>query len=110
MPRVALAVQQIGRTGLEPTYAAAETDGNSWNNSGAEFLHVKNGATDVIVTVPVGVSVDGQAVTNRTVTVPGTEERMIGPFPPGLFNQANGAEAHVDYDDVTNVTVAVVRL
>lgn len=112
MARSALTVQALARTGLEPSFAAANADGNSWNNTGREFLHVKNGATDVVVTVQTPRTVDGQAVTARTVTVPATEERMIGPFPPAIFNQggALGDVVHVDYDDESNVTVGVFRV
>lgn len=112
MARAALTVQAVSRLGLEPAYVAAEADGNSFNNTGREMLHVKNGATDVVVTVQVPRTVDGQAVTARTVTVPATEERMIGPFPPSIFNQggALGDVVHVDYDDESNVTVGVIRV
>jgi hypothetical protein len=112
MPRVALAVQPVTRLGVTPAYAAAETDGNSFGNTGREFLHVKNGATACVVTVRTPRVVDGQAVTSRTVTVPATEERMIGPFPPATFNQAGAAGdvVHVDYDDVANVTVGAFRV
>lgn len=112
MARAALTVQPVTRLGIEPGYVAAEADGNSFNNTGREFLHIKNGATDCVVTVKTPRTVDGQAVTERTVTVTGTEERMIGPFPPAIFNQggADGDVVFVDYDDVTNVTVGVFRL
>lgn len=112
MARAALTVQEVVRAGLEPAYVAAQADGNSWNNTGREVLHVKNGATDVVVTVQCPRAIDGQAVTARTVTVPATEERLIGPFPPALFNQQGsiGDEVYVDYDDVSNVTVGVFRV
>jgi len=112
MPRVELSVQPLGRNGINPSFGAAETDGNSWRNTGREFLHVKNGATAVVVTVVTPRTVDGQAVTSRTVTVPASAERMIGPFPPSIFNQGGSAGdvVHVNYDDVTNVTVGVFRV
>lgn len=112
MARAALTVQQIARTGLEPAYAAAEADGNAFDNTGREFLHVKNGATQCVVTVKTARTVDGQGVTDRTVTIPATEDRMIGPFPAAIYNQLGGAGdvVHVDYDDVSNVTVAALRL
>lgn len=112
MARTALTVQDVVRTGLEATYAAANGDGNSFNNTGREILHIKNGATDCVVTVQTPRTVDGQAVTARTVTVTATEERFIGPFPPAIFNQggSNGDVVFVDYDDVSNVTVAVIRV
>jgi hypothetical protein len=112
MARVLLTVQPVSRLGVEPAYAAAQTDGNSFNNTGREFLHIKNGAIDCVVTVKTPRTVDGQAVTERTVTVTATEERMIGPFPPATFNQlgASGDVVFVDYDDVTNVTLGVFRI
>lgn len=112
MPRAALSVQTIERTGLEPAYVAAEADGNSFINTGREFLHVKNTTTACVVTVKTARTVDGQAVTDRTVTVPENEDRMIGPFPPSLYNQrgAAGDVVYVDYDDESNVTVAALRL
>lgn len=112
MARQALTVQEISRTGLAANHAAAAADGNSFINTGREFLHVKNGLTACVVTVRTARTVDGQAVTNRTVTVGASEERMIGPFPPSLFNQKGSAGdvVYVDYDDVTNVTVAALRL
>ncbi len=109
MARETIAVQTIGRSGLAPAYAAAHADGGAFGNDGRTFLHVKNGATAVVVTIRIPVKVDGQAVTNPAVTVPATQERMIGPFPPGIYNQP-GSDIHVDFDDVSNVTVAAVRL
>lgn len=109
MARVTLAVQPVSRAGLEPAYAAAEADGNAFLNDGRTMLHVKNGATNVVATLQIPRTLDGQAVADPTVTVPATEERMIGPFPPGVYNQTDGA-LYVDYDDVANVTVAAIRL
>ena len=112
MARVTLSVQQMSRAGLEPSYAAAAADGNAFNNTGREFLHIKNTTTACVVTVLTPRTVDGQAVTNRTVTVPENEDRMIGPFPPATFNQGGsiGDLVHVNYDDESNVTVAVIRM
>ena len=112
MARTALTVQPMARTGLEATYGAANGDGHSFQNDGRTFLHIKNGATDCVITVATPRTVDGQAVTPRTVTCTADEERFIGPFPPSLFNQmgAAGDVVHVDFDDVSNVTVAALRI
>lgn len=112
MARVALTVQQIVRTGLEATHAAAQTDGNSFNNTGKEFIWIKNGATDSVIDVDTPRGPDGQAVVDRTITVTATEERLIGPFPPEIYNQRGslGDVVHFNYDSVANVTVAIVRL
>ncbi len=111
MARSALTVKQVERAGLLSAPVAAETDGNSWNNTGKEILHVINGATDCVVTIKTPRGVDGQATTNRTVTVGASTDQFIGPFPPQDFNQrgALGDIVHVDYDVITNVTVEVLR-
>ena len=113
MARTALAVQQITRGGLQPDLAtAANVDGNSFNNTGREVIYVINGATVCNVTVQTPGNVDGNAIADLAVAVPANEGRMIGPFAPGIYNQggAVGDVVYVDYDDVTNVTVAVFRL
>ncbi len=43
MPASALTVQAAALAGLNPSYAAANADGNYFPNSGREVLHVKNG-------------------------------------------------------------------
>lgn len=112
MARAALTVKQVSRSGVLSAPTAAETDGNSWNNTGKEILHVVNGATDSVVTIDTPRGPDGQGVTERTVTVSASSEKFIGPFPPEIFNQRGslGDIVHVDYDSVVNVTVEVLRL
>ena len=109
--RAELTVQQIARTGLEPAYVAAvPADGHKFQNTGREFLHVKNGAAAPInVTVQTPGLVDGLAVAELVVAVTNAEERMIGPFPTNIYNQA-GNMVYVDYSSETSVTVAVIRL
>lgn len=107
----ALTVQNVARTGLAPTYASAAGGGDTFVNDGAVLLHVKNGggsAVTVTITSTAPATV-GLAPSNVTVSVPNAGERMIGPFPPGAFSDANGATA-VGYSAVTSVTVAAVRL
>ncbi len=109
--RAEVAVQQIARTGLNPAYIpAVPADGHKFNNTGREFLHVKNGAVSPItVTIQTPGLVDGLAVAELTVAVPNAGERMIGPFPTNIYNQA-GNMVYVDYSSETSVTVAVLRL
>lgn len=107
----ALTVQNVARTGLAPSYASAAGGGDTIANDGAVLLHVKNGGgssinVTITSTAPAGV---GLAQANVVVAVPNAGERMIGPFPPGSFNDANGLTA-VGYSAVTSVTVAAIRL
>jgi hypothetical protein len=112
MPRSELAVQAVSRQGLDPNYTAANVDGHSVQNDGRMLLHVKNGATAVVVTLDIARTVDGQAVVDPTVTVPDSEERFIGPFPAEPYNQGAtaGDVLHVDFDDISNVTIAALRI
>ena len=110
MPMTDLAPQTIIRTGLEPAYTAANVDGHSIPNNGRMFHHVKNGGgSDITVTVDTPGTVDGLAIGNLAVVVTAGEERMIGPFPPGVYNQSTG-KIHVTYSAVTSVTVAALIL
>jgi hypothetical protein len=110
MPRSDLTVQQIARTGIVPSYAAANALGNSIPNDGQVFVHIKNGAgAPINVTVLVPALVDSMAITARVVAVANGSEKMIGPFPPGIFNQPDG-KVYVDYSSETTITVAAIRL
>lgn len=108
MARTALSVQQIRRSGLTPAYSAANVDGHSFPNSGQEILHVKTVGTGATVSFPIPGTVDGQAVASRSVVLGTNTERLIGPFPPGTYNQPDG-NVNVDFSSVTSVTVAVLR-
>jgi len=106
-----LSVQQIIRSGLKPTYATAATGGDEFVNDGVfTFFHAKNAATPAIaVTFVTQKTVDGQAVGDRTVSLPDGEERMVGPFPTDVYNNANGRVA-VTYDAVASVTIAAIKM
>lgn len=104
-----LTIQTIARTGLEAAYVAAAALGDEFLNNHRTFLHIKNGGgASIDVTFAVQDTVDGLAVTARTVAVPGGEERMIGPFGPE-YDDAH-TNVKVTYSDVTTVTVAAISL
>ncbi len=113
----ALTIQTIGEAGVQSTYAAATSGGDTArNDNGDVFLHVKNGdASSHTVTVTAqtaSATVPGMGTTtkaNVAVAVPAGEERMIGPFARLAFNDASNDVA-ITYDDVTAVTIAALRL
>ena len=110
MARTEVSVQSITRAGLEATYSSAHADDNKFVNDGrSTFVHVKNGTGDVIITLQVAKTVDGNAVTDPTVTCTADEERLIGPFPADIYNQTDGM-VYIDWDDESNVTFAVLKL
>lgn len=105
-----LTVQTITRAGLEETLAAAAAGGDSFPNDGRVFLYARNGdVSDKTVTIATQKTVDGKAVADDAIVVTAAEERMIGPFPPGLYNDSNG-RVQVTYSAETSVTVAAIRL
>lgn len=110
MARETLTVQEISRSGLNPSYTAAVADGHKIENTGREFVHVKNASgASVNVTIQTPGTVDGLAVADRVVAVPASEERMIGPFAPSDYNQDDD-EVYVDYSATSSVTAAAVQL
>ncbi len=75
-------------------------------NDEKTFLHVKSGATAANIEIGRDVLVDGAAVSERTHLVPANAERFIRDFPRHIY----GDTLRFAIDDVSNVTVAVLRV
>ena len=111
----ALSIQSINKDGLEPTYVGATlSDGDRFRNSGKEFIHVLNGGGGAVaVTIPTPATIKGPDIEDKIVSVPAGEDRMIGTFEPGLYNNPAGGvdagELYVEYDQTSSVTIAVIR-
>lgn len=105
-----LTVQEIDRsTGIVPAYAAVAAS-DSFANDGRTYLHVKNGsAGSLTVTITLAQTVDGQTPAAKTFTVAAGVERVIGPFPPTVYNDANGRVV-VAYSATTTITAGTFRL
>ncbi len=94
MADVTLTVQDVARTGLDLT--AAKTTVITANdyyfaNDGRTKLYVKNATgSPCTVTIDVPATVDGQAVTDKTVSVATAKEFEIGPFPQNWYNDGAG--------------------
>lgn len=100
------------RTGLDIVgdAVAAATLGDTFVNTGRELLFIANGdVSDMTLTIVTPVTLGGQAVADRTVTIPAGESRLIGPFPPGVYNNAAGG-VDLTYSAVTDLTVYVVKV
>lgn len=106
-----LTVQDVARDGLQPSYDAAASGGDSFANNGNTLFHVKNDdASSHTATIASEANAPvGTAQADISVAVPAGEERMIGPLPKGAFNDGNGL-ANVTYDAVTSVTVAAISM
>lgn len=105
-----LTVAAVSRAGVDAAGAAADVAGDSFPNTGAEFLLVKNGdAAPINVTLDIKATLDGAAVTDPVVAVAAGATMLIGPFPRGIYNDANG-RVSVGYSAVTTVTVKALKL
>lgn len=109
MSRQTVDPQSTSRDGLEAVYVAGHVDGLAFQNTGRELVHVKKAAgSDVVVSTLTPQVVDGLAVPSRTCTVTAAEERFLGPW-PASYNQSDG-KVYMDFDTVTGVTLAVIRM
>jgi len=98
MPRTNVPVQQLSRTGLVTGSTGSEVTGDSANNhsfinDGKTFLHVRNSAATATRNVTLVIAQpgpDGATVTNPSVAVPISSEKVIGPFPQAIYNQPDG--------------------
>jgi hypothetical protein len=110
MSASAITVQAAALAGLNPTYGAANVDGNYFLNSGKEYLHVKNGGAS-----PITATINSQVNCNQgfdhdvAVSVPAGGERIIGPFPKDRFNDSSGY-VQIAYSGVSSVTVATITV
>lgn len=112
MARITLTPQQVVRTGLAPVFGAWDAGlQHAFANDGRMFVEVKNTAVAAhTVTIQTPGTVDALAIAERTVIIPAnTGDVMIGPFPPSVYNQADGM-VYLDIDVATTTTLAVIRL
>jgi hypothetical protein len=113
MAEVRLTPQKLNKAGITPAYTGSLLVANTYlvRNTGRMFLHFKKGAAvDANVTIETPMTVDGLAIAENVVVVPATTgDKMIGPFPPTIFNDGVG-DVRFATDDVDGLTVAVVEL
>lgn len=101
----ALSTQEIVNAAIVPSYGAAAGGGDTFTNTGSEFLHVKNGGGGAItVTITSSGKYQGATIADQTVTIAAGTEKMIKPYTP----EVTGTTAAVGYSGTTSVTVAVL--
>ena len=109
-----LVVKKVVLTGLDPltpAYVAATSGGDDVLNSGNVFLHFVNGATQETTVTINSIKACNQGFDhNAIVVVPVSEERMIGPFDRGRFNDASGSIDITYAGGVVNLTVAAMEV
>jgi hypothetical protein len=111
MARTALSKQQSLNNGLTPAFSAGDSaNGHSFVNDGHQMLYVKNGGgSSINVTISTTGKLAGLSLAALVIAVPNGQERMIGPFDPTVFNQADG-NVYADLSGATSVTVGVFQV
>jgi hypothetical protein len=116
---VTLTRQLPSLAGTAASDAGGTAAGDAFKNSGAEVVHIKNGATSTVATfvaaaggsaTPGGaqcsMGVAGTPGHDLAVTVAGSAEMLVGPFPPNRFSDANGL-VQISWSNVTSVTLSL---
>ena len=111
-----LTLQQITEAGTTATYSSAEAGGDTVDNSGSTFLHIKNGgeseitATITAQTTSVSSEIYGTLTkANASIAIAASGEAFIGPFKISAFNDGN-SEIAITYTSVTSVTIAALYI
>lgn len=110
-----ISIQDLAVSGLEATYGAANSGGDTFANDGKTLFHAKNGSGGDITITFAAASASVQkagygsvSISNTAVVVTAGEERLIGFFPTKRFNNSSGQVA-VSYSGVSSLTVAAIR-
>lgn len=108
-----LTVQQLTRAiTVDPNAAglvAAASGGDSFANTGVEFVIIKNGSGGTLtVTLVIQSTVDSQVVTNKTLAIPTLTSCIVGGFPVSNYNDANG-RMNFTYSGVTTLSIGVFK-
>ena len=113
-PRVDLPVTNIIRTGVgNPGVLVAgdHTNDHEFVNDGRTIISVLKTGGACIMTIKTPGTVDGLTIGEQTVTpgVSPTQNTLIGPFPPSIYNQSDGT-VHIDIDDEATFWLGAFRL
>lgn len=91
------------------TPAAAAAGGDQFPNDGDTLLYLFNGGGGNVDLTITAKYVDGDLpLTDQVLSVLAGTARLVGPFPPRYFNDANGLVS-LGYSGVVAVTVLAIR-
>lgn len=110
--RATLTVYPIKRTAITRTLTASDLDGHKFQNDGYTFIEAYNALGTVVTLTFVTPST---STADLTVSIPATTTKLVGPFPPQVFNQRAGAgtdkgKVYIDYAGVTTGTTSSLTI
>ena len=113
MPNRRLTPDKVTPSGITPTALTniLTTDTHQVRNDGSVmFRAVKAAAVDAVFTFVTPGSVGGNAIADRTATVPATSGiKVIGPFSPAVYNNASG-DLEFTVSNIASLTLEVFQL
>lgn len=105
-----LSKQQPLAAGIVPTFGAVTASDTLPNSDGKTVVYVKNASGGSInVTVTGQGKMDDISVPNRVIAVAAGTDKVIGPFNPAMYNDANGAVT-LAFSAQASVTLAAFQL
>lgn len=105
-----ITVQNIDDDGVTPSYEAANVDGNYFLNGGKCLIHVKNGGVgSITMDVKAQNACSQGELHDRSITVGAGAEAMLAVENLQQFNDGD-SNTHLEYDDVTSVTIGVFQI
>lgn len=105
-----LSPQRLLRTGLTPSFVAANVAGDSFVNDGRTMFRWKNASGGIITaTIPLVTTVDGQTLASKTVSIPATTGDVTTDVFTADYND-NLGQVNVTYSSVTSLTVAAIQI
>jgi hypothetical protein len=107
---VTIPVTDIVIGGVTPAPFAATAAGNQFLNDGKTFFYVQNASATIITITPtVTYAAFGLTMTGPSVSFPASTTKLVGPFPPGAYNDAMGYVSF-NYSQVLTIWVAAFRI
>lgn len=113
MADVVGSVQDFDKDGADLTETNAPTSPDDFqfaNNDKRTFVMVNNGSgSEITVTIESPATIDGEAITDKTVDIAANTIALIGPFKQSIYNDGSD-RVHLVFSASTSVTVAAVRM
>jgi hypothetical protein len=104
-----LTIQSVTRAGIAGALAAAAGGGDTYDNTGEEWIEVNNGHSSP-QTVYVALYADGQTIVQGlSYAIPNGERRLIKPLPMNPYTNPSDGRVHLTYSGVTSLTIGIFR-
>ncbi len=113
MSVVALTVTTVSRAyqDMGAVSVAANAGGNSFTNTGSEYVYISNASVgSITVSFTVVSAVDGITPAAKTVVVPAGKWTLVGPWPGQWYSTISTPPVvNITYSGVTTLTVAAFK-